>query len=239
MDTHTLAAYICGKIDGAPVRPDPFPHCVMEAFWPADFYARLLETLPPEHGWHRRGDYGAGGLTRMASRVQPSAAWMTCYVVLESDMVMQALCRKWNIPSGVNRCLLHKDIQGYGISPHNDSIHKRLAYVLYCASGEETPDQCRELGTHLLVPRAGYYRIQTYQDRHLPWYAFQSECTVPYTPNTLLTWPRTKDSYHAVSTTFAPSDPVQARYSVRGFIFAEDVPLPFIFTEDARQRGLV
>lgn len=246
MNQAELTAYVCGKIDGAAVALLPFQHLIIRDFWPESFYAQLLEHMPAGDDWKRRGDYGMGGRTLMASRANSHPLWQTCYDVLESESFMQTLCRKWKVDDGMSRCLLHKDLNGYGISPHTDAVSKRVAYVLYCAPKELRTsnsmidiDICnaQQNGTALLELQSCIGSMSPpMDDRHDYWYNYRVREFIPYLPNILLSWPRSRTSFHSVDIRFSKESKYQARYSIRGFIFDPDADLPFIFQEDERER---
>ena len=237
MNQSELLPYVCGKIDGACIETDPFPHLIIPDFWPAWFYTLMAEDLPTGDAWKSRGTYG-GGKTLMASYPDMSPYWHRVFDIFESDAFMACLSAKWRVEPGVSRCLLHKDLPGYGISPHTDALSKRIAYVCYCPQPTDSAwmhTRCHYLGTHLVTPLNPTVSAQ-WGDAHQPWYHFTVAKTIPYQDNTFVSWPRSDHSYHAVDNHILPSSPIEARYAVRGFVFDPDAPLPFIFQEDESER---
>lgn len=218
----------------------PFTHAVCTPFWPEDFYQRLLEHFPLDHAFVVRGSriaedggYG-GGRTRMCQRLWDWPVWDEAVKALESETFMTALQKTIGVEplSGlVSRCLLHKDVSGYSISPHTDIKSKYISYVVYFAKDMNH----KHLGTILLKPQP--WITPEHKNEHCHWYDFTPQKMIGYLPNSLSFWRTSDYSYHAVDVRFDTTDPIQERISIRGFGFdLSRGALPYVFQEDIRER---
>src|SRR5688572_1415261 len=49
--TNDAEAHVLERIAAAPVRREPFAHCVVDGVFPADFYEEIIDHWPQEESW--------------------------------------------------------------------------------------------------------------------------------------------------------------------------------------------
>jgi hypothetical protein len=147
---------------------EPFPHRTGTKFTAAQ-YAELLRNLPGDDEY----------------RVYPS---------YPNRFIFKADKGFWKdvfndiSPGGNVRFQLNRDHPGYSLGPHTDGEDKELTCIFYLAE-VEVP----EAGTSLFVPKG-----KTRKDTHHGFDEFDLVKTVPYAPNTYLSFKRTDRSFHGV-----------------------------------------
>ena len=225
--------HVLGKIQSAVLCEMPFLYLHVYDFWPKEFYQELLDTMPEKH-FVRRGAFGAGKTTMCSLLEERGESWRIVTNVLEDEEFRDALCMKLETPNdGYNRFLLHRDWSGYNIPPHLDVLSKRITFLSYFASDHDHWEE----GTLLLRPKLEA-RLFDLRNRHQYWLDFQRVGIIPYVPNVFAAFVPSDQSWHAVDIRFRSDDPIQARYAIRGFMFAPDAHLPYIFEEDTKERRI-
>ena len=172
----------------------PFPHIVFNDFFPADFYRKLVGSLPA-NGYDPIIDTG----TRMALRlygenvekIDPElrSTWKMVSAVLTSKelekairiklrdgLVIRARGDRVARPEDlalVARPVIYKDSDGYQIKPHPDTRKKVVTMQLYCPSDGAQ----KALGTTL-------YRASLKGLMHPRSHFLEPVKTIPFLPNT-------------------------------------------------------
>ncbi len=171
----------------------PFPHIFFRNFFPEDFYAEMIRSIPTE-GYDPINGQG----TRMALRLYGANVdkvdadmremWAVVSAMLTSREVENAIRRQLHEglvirargdkvagPDDlrlVAKPVLYRDRDGYHIKPHPDTRKKVVTMQLYCPADESQ----REMGTTL-------YRASLKGLMHVGSYGLEPVKTLPFLPN--------------------------------------------------------
>lgn len=195
-----VEAHATYAVSNAVVRLWPFSHAVVEDVLPAEFYAALLDALPPLKAYTTLAKLGRVGNGAYEARkvIVPSMVQegpiAELFGLARSVDFCRALLRPFEIEikGAISPdSLLVSDLDGYKIGPHTDAPHRIVSLLLYL------PRNSREsVGTSLYVPKD---RAFTHDGtRHLRFEEFDRVATVPFRPNTALLFARTDRSFHGV-----------------------------------------
>src|SRR5687767_11488488 len=71
--TNDAEAHVLERIAAAPVRREPFAHCIVDGVFPADFYEEIIDHWPQEESWQPLSESGrvTGYAERMAVLMNP------------------------------------------------------------------------------------------------------------------------------------------------------------------------
>lgn len=191
--TRELTRHAVASIEAADRFSLPFPHIFFRDFFPKDFYADLIKSIPTEGYDPIKGDG-----TRMALRlygdnvakVDPElrAMWAAVSETLTSREVENVIRRQ--LQEGleirargdkvasvgdlrlVAKPVLYSDKDGYQIKPHPDARKKVVTMQLYCPGDESQ----RELGTTL-------YQASLKGLLNVGSYGLEPVKTLPFLPN--------------------------------------------------------
>jgi hypothetical protein len=165
----------------------PYPLIRFRDFFPADFYARLLQRFPDVdrfaglNGDGTRREYPLYDERSDPGSEESRALWRIVRQVLASPEIASALREKldegfrirskrsgetWPVPM-YPRPVLYTDLNGYAIKPHPDTRRKVLTMQIYLPSD----DSQRELGTAI-------YKVSP-----MGVFAWKSYGPVPFLPN--------------------------------------------------------
>lgn len=197
VETSSLARELIGhavaSIEAADCFSLPFPHIFFRDFFPKDFYAEMIKSIPTE-GYDPIKDNG----TRMALRLYGENVgkvdanvrdmWAAVSAMLTSTEVEDAIRRQLHeglvirargdkvaSPDAlklVAKPVLYRDKDGYQIKPHPDTRKKVVTMQLYCPADESQ----RELGTTL-------YKASLKGLMHVNSYGLEPVKTLPFLPN--------------------------------------------------------
>lgn len=171
----------------------PFPHIFFRDFFPEDFYAEMIRSIPTE-GY----DAITGDGTRMALRLYGDnigkvdadvrAMWAAVSATLTSPEIEAAIRRQLHEGLEIRargdkvasvddlrlvaKPVLYRDKDGYQIRPHPDARKKVVTMQLYCPAD----DSQKELGTTL-------YRASLKGLVHVDSYGLEPVKTLPFLPN--------------------------------------------------------
>lgn len=191
--TDELINHAVASIEAADRFSDPYPHIFFQNFFPKDFYADLIKSLPTKGYDKIKGDG-----TRMALRLYGANVekideglremWRAVSEMLTSPQVERAIRRqlyegleirargeKVASPDQltmVAKPVLYSDKDGYQIKPHPDARKKVVTMQLYCPTDESQ----RELGTTL-------YKASLKGLLHIGSYGLEPVKTLPFLPN--------------------------------------------------------
>jgi hypothetical protein len=171
----------------------PFPHIFFRDFFPGDFYAEMLASIPTK-GFDRLNKEGTRKAVRLygenIDRVDAGLRdlWRSVSAMLTSREVEDAIRRqlhegleiraKGDKVSGaadlklVAQPVLYRDTDGYQIKPHPDGSKKVVTMQLYCPADESQ----RDLGTTL-------YRASLKGLINVGSYGLEPVKTLPFLPN--------------------------------------------------------
>ncbi|MFN3547475.1 MAG: hypothetical protein ACK4U0_08280 [Mesorhizobium sp.] len=189
-----LIRHAVQSVEAADTFGDPFPHIFFRDFFPAGFYARLLESFPADDRFERLKGDG----TRLALRLygdhverldsERRELWAAVTAVLVSPELEAAvraklaegmeLRRRGEKVATVDQLrtiakpVIYKDVDGYEIKPHPDTRKKIITMQLYCPADESQMD----LGTTL-------YRASAKGLLNPGSYFLEPVKTLPFLPN--------------------------------------------------------
>lgn len=191
--TNELIDHAVTSIEAADRFSLPFPHIFFRDFFPKDFYADMIKSIPTEGYDPIKGDG-----TRMALRLYGDNVgkidkslqemWGAVSAMFTSPEVENAIRRqlhegleirargdKVSSPDDlrlVAKPVLYSDKDGYQIKPHPDARKKVVTMQLYCPADESQ----RELGTTL-------YQASLKGLLHVGSYGLEPVKTLPFLPN--------------------------------------------------------
>jgi hypothetical protein len=170
----------------------PYPLIRFRDFFPADFYARLVQRFPDVdrfaglNGDGTRREYALYDERSDPGSEESRTLWGIVRRVLASQEIASALREKldegfrirskrsgetWPVPMHP-RPVLYTDLNGYAIKPHPDTRRKVLTMQIYLPSD----DSQRELGTAIYkVSPMGIFAWKSY--------GLVKDKTVPFLPN--------------------------------------------------------
>ena len=159
-----LQAAVREKIEAAPIEREPFPHLVVEDFLPAEFFARLAETMPLVADFQPDDDIKSNlriedrnkYFARAPGEFQ--AVWGQLRDQVIQEVVAPVLARRLQddilakyaelftpeianevmsggLVSNPGRIMARKP--GYNLRPHSDSAHFAVTCLLYFTSAGE------------------------------------------------------------------------------------------------------
>lgn len=174
-----VEAAVLDKIRTTPLRMEPFPHLVIEEFFPAEFFAsiqwptegyELLSTARGTNGYPERSVHDAPA----------SLAWM------RSGKLRRALDDKFGVTSSSDETLMLRDAPGYTIPPHTDTPAKAVTALIYVGG---TPH-----GTSLYTPKKKGFTDK--KGLHHARKQFTGVAQMSGKPNSALIFARTDHSFH-------------------------------------------
>lgn len=209
------------------IQPSPFPHVYVEDIFPAEFYAAIQHHRLPDEAYRRLSDTGRVSgdayktqLCLMHDDVSAAAdagrafwrdffatfddrAFAAVWLELFGPIIRERLLDDFpDIGDGMRmrgEFLLMRDLPTYALGPHTNSPSKIVSVLFYLPAD----DSHAELGTSLYLPRDPGFVCRG--GPHHPFAGFNRVDTMPYRPNTLFAFPKTKRSFHGVEP--LPSNP--------------------------------
>jgi hypothetical protein len=159
-----LQAAVREQIEAAPIEREPFPHLVVANFLPADFFARLAETMPPVADFQPDDDIKSNlrieDRNKYFARAPEEfrAVWARLRDEVIQGVVAPVLARRLEddirakfaelftpelagevmrggLVSNPGRIMARKP--GYNLRPHSDSAHFAVTCLLYFTSAGE------------------------------------------------------------------------------------------------------
>lgn len=191
--TQELIGHAVASIEAADRFSLPFPHIFFRDFFPKDFYAEMIKSIPTEGYDPIKGDG-----TRMALRLygdnvakvdaSSREMWAAISAMFTSREVENATRRQLHEGLEIRargdkvagpddlrlvaKPVLYSDKDGYQIKPHPDARKKVVTMQLYCPADESQ----RELGTTL-------YQASLKGLLHVNSYGLEPVKTLPFLPN--------------------------------------------------------
>lgn len=212
--------HVVKAIVNADVIADPYPHVVIDNYFPDKFYADVLANFPKKESmtspfnevrtynniWQLDivADPFVKGSANNAwsylnADLDPStfALCETIYALFRSKEVVEAWRKKFALDADLNLFQVGRlAIDGFdaGLGPHVDRDDKIISNVLYLSEGNEPKQDC---GTHLLRKKPEADHIGTVNHDHQTYDYFEVVKTVEYVPNRLIGWRVVPNSWHS------------------------------------------
>lgn len=209
--------HVLQRIAASVVSRTPFPHCVVDAVFPSDFYESIIDYWPHEPSWEplaESGRVGKGaypqrhvvlmnelGFARLdgGRRVfwESVAAWLLgsrLRALLIDKFAADLDASGFGAPveNTVGDALIVSDRTDYAIGPHTDAPH-RVASLLFYLPEDAT---FRRFGTSFYTPRDPAFRCRG--GPHHPFGPFTRTATMEFLPNRLVMFPKSDRCFHGV-----------------------------------------
>jgi hypothetical protein len=218
MDAATRTHFY-SAIERAGVVEEPFPHLYATNVFPADFYQRLVATLPALDEYKRYSDRYAArySLDLTADSVKNlkdvSAFWIEFERWLNSTELLNALFSKFGdrmkscyalrkrllqeatTADGIivsSQSLLCRDFANFAIDPHTDAPPKLVVGIFYFPKD----DSLIEFGTSLYRPKDP--TLRSFPSNPTPRDKFELVKTFENRPNSFAAFLKTDNSFHGV-----------------------------------------
>ncbi|MCB1148845.1 MAG: hypothetical protein KDK48_01660 [Chlamydiia bacterium] len=221
------------KILNAPIRLYPYPHLFVEEVFPADFYRRLLDKLPPDEfmksitelgkALSGSGTYESRALLMMLPMFLDTLPeelqkfWKGFSKKMLSETFEMGMRLKFGSemdrlekslkakPQYLSQMELVRDRKGYALGPHTDSEWKVMTALFYLPEDR----RYERFGTSIMVPKPGFNRGDP--SKHHKYDDFDLVYTLPFVPNSFFCFFRSEHSWHSV---LPVDDPELVRNSI-------------------------
>jgi hypothetical protein len=207
-----VESYVLSRIAAAPLRREPFAHCIIDGIFPADFYEAIIDHWPEEESWQPLPETGRVGDGNYAERMvvllnQPGYArldagrrsfWQDGVASwLLGSRLRQAVIEKFFAPAAaandtVGDALIVSDRTNYAIGPHTDAPHRVVSLLFYLPEDATF----RRFGTSFYLPLDPGFRCPG--GPHHPFSLFRRATTVEFVPNRLVMFPKSDRCFHGV-----------------------------------------
>jgi hypothetical protein len=213
-----VEAHVAGRIAAAPVRREPFAHCVIDGIFPQDFYEEIIDHWPEEQSWQPLGESGRVSKAAYAERM---VVLMDQAGFARLDDARRGFWRErvgaWLLGPALRELLLRKfaaDLEGagfgapadktvgdalivsdrtdYAIGPHTDALHRVVSLLFYLPEDATFS----RFGTSFYQPLDPAFRCRG--GPHHRFELFRRTGTVEFLPNRLVVFPKTDRCFHGV-----------------------------------------
>jgi len=200
----------------------PYPHILITNVLPDEFYRRLLDNIPDVSEFEINKRYPGRGVDGKVNTLVfddfKSEPWKSFADNICSKEFSDLLLVKFGVnKEGYSSFYLHKDLDGFEISPHTDIISKLVTYLLYLPENDKYKDK---LGTYLCVSKDATLEQQS--GTHHPWDQFELVKKTEYAPNVFFAFAPNNRSFHGVKAEIDKDEEIQQRNTLRGFVFNKD-----------------
>ena len=213
-------AHFYAAIERAELIEEPFPHLYVRDVFPADFYNRLLENLPPidkytQYSEQYSARYSLDITDSSVKKLGDNAPfWAGFESWLNSGDMLNAMFSKFGhrmkychalreqflkqatTPEGVvigPQTFLCRDFKNFVLQPHTDAGAKLVVGVFYLSKD----DNLVEFGTSLYKPKDPALR-EFYKSKRFPFDQFELVKTFENRPNSFAAFLKTDNSFHGV-----------------------------------------
>jgi hypothetical protein len=214
----SVEGHVLERIAAAPVRREPFAHCIVDDVFPAEFYESIIDHWPEEESWQglgesgrvSKGDYdqrmvvlmdppGFGRLdeTRRGFWRDQVGAWLLAPALrarllekFAADLAGTEFAARPEETAG--DALIVSDRTDYAIGPHTDAPHRVVSLLFYLPED----DTFRRFGTSFYQPHDPAFRCRG--GPHHSFKLFRRAMTVEFVPNRLVVFPKTDRCFHGV-----------------------------------------
>jgi hypothetical protein len=199
----------------------PFPYIYVSKVLPDDFYAELLENLPPDDDYdiypapYEQRHYIQLSPSRVARLSEAVCSFWTEFEGwIHSQEFLEVLVNKFGKRLQVNyryrekelvkhsvsdgcvrvspRSLLVRDYKNFALGPHTDSESKFIVGAFYFPKNESL----KEFGTSIYTPKNP--ELTSWPSPHMKHQDFNLVKTFENRPNTMLVFMKTDHSWHGV-----------------------------------------
>lgn len=207
------------RILGTPTRPFPHAHLYVDDVFPAAFYDKMQDLMPPDVAYKPLSgsdkmdpaDYRMrGSFVPDAERLavlgdDQKAFWQGVFAGLFNQEFVDAILarfrpdierrleaegREW--PTVKTDMMLVRDGSSDGVKIHTSAPNNLLTFLFYLPETDRDVD----CGTSLYLPKRRDFR--SWGGPHYPFAQFDRVWTAPYRPNSLFMFLKTDDSFHGV-----------------------------------------
>lgn len=217
-----VEAHVLEQIAAAPVRREPFAHCVIDGIFPPDFYEAIIDHWPEEESWEALAESGRvlGYAERMVVLMNDAGyarlgraqrefwrdqvgAWLLGPVLRERLLRKFAADlegTEFAVPAAktAGDALIVSDRTHYAIGPHTDAPHRVVSLLFYLPEDATFS----RFGTSFYQPLDAAFRCRG--GPHHPFKLFRRTGTVEFVPNRLVVFPKTDRCFHGVETVDLP-----------------------------------
>jgi len=189
-DKSNLPAYEFDNITNAKLNEYPFPYLYTEGFFNHDTYQDILKSLKETEFIEIEKSRGTRGYPlRFTGKPIDSISNF-----LMSGGFKKALLSKFGIADNnySEDILLVRDLPGYSIPPHTDSVSKIITVLIYLPEDNSMEEE----GTSIYTPKKDGFTCKTGQ--HYRFEDFEKVKTMPFRPNSMFAFARTDNSFHGV-----------------------------------------
>lgn len=182
---------IAESVDNAIMELEPYNYFYTENFFSDETYARLKEYITEARFIEIEKSRGTKGY--------PLRYTASCPKFLDDILLnggfKKALLNKFGIIDRgyTEDLLLVRDLPGYSIPPHTDSLNKVVTVLIYLAEDNTMENE----GTSIYVPKKKGFICKT--GKHHKFEDFEKIKTMPFRPNSMFAFARTDNSFHGVS----------------------------------------
>jgi len=212
-----VEAHVLKRIGAAPVRREPFAHCIVDGVFPAEFYEEIIDHWPQEESWQPLAESGrvtgyaerkvvlmdAAGLARLdeARRAfwrERVGAWLLGERLREhvvqkfaADLAGTEFAARPEETAG--DALIVSDRTNYAIGPHTDAPHRVVSLLFYLPEDATFS----RFGTSFYAPLDAAFRSRGDRPHH-SFKQFRRSHTVEFVPNRLVLFPKSDRCFHGV-----------------------------------------
>jgi len=216
----TARAHFYSAIERAEMIDDPFPHLYAREVFPADFYERLLGSLPTldqytQYSQKYSARYALDLTADTVKKLKDTSVfwtefegWLNSFELLNEIFkkfgdrmkscfsLREKFLRDATTPKGVivtPQSLLCRDFANFALNPHTDAGAKLVVGIFYLPKD----DSMVEFGTSLYRPKEPMLR-EFYNSVRFPRDRFNLVKTFENRPNSFAAFLKTDNSFHGV-----------------------------------------
>jgi hypothetical protein len=203
-----VESHVLARLAAAPVRAEPFEHCIVDEVFPAEFFEAIVDHWPQEESWQplsesgrvSAGSYAARLVVLMNpagyARLDPDARafWTQVGDWLLGPRFRAAVLQKFGMreEAAASDALIVSDRTTYAIGPHTDAPHRRVSLLFYLPEDATF----RRFGTSLYQPLDPSFRC--HGGPHHDFRRFRRVATMDFLPNRLVAFPKSDRCFHGV-----------------------------------------
>ena len=169
---------------------EPFQHIYIENFFGKEAYSELLYSLRNTQYTEIEKSRGTRGYPLRYTAPYPEFLNTS----LLDGSFKKSLLKKFGITDkGYSEdLLLIRDLPGYSIPPHTDSVSKIITVLIYLAEDNSMEEE----GTSIYIPKKEGFICK--DGRHYNFEDFTKVKTMPFRANSMFAFARTDNSFHGV-----------------------------------------
>lgn len=186
--------HIVKKINDTQLRKIPFNFLYAENIFPEAVYKSILANMETVEYEEIEKTRGLKGYPKRFTATPKDKFWLDLHEQLLSGDMKQAILNKFGIVDNNFKedILLIRDMPGYSIPPHTDSIEKIISVLFYLPYDNSISNE----GTSIFIPKDLDFTCRT--GKHYNFDGFNKVWTAPFKPNSVLMFARTDNSFHGV-----------------------------------------